>query len=99
LASCDRQATVGRRDFAIGAAGAAWSAPREVAGLALGDMNWRAGELIVRGKGDRHDRMPVPVDVGYALANYLEHGRPVNVPGRSVCIRAWSRWRRSARAR
>jgi hypothetical protein len=38
---------------------------------------WRAGvgELIVRGKGRRHDRLPLPVDVGEALVAYLSYGR------------------------
>jgi integrase/recombinase XerD len=88
LASCDRQTTAGRRDFAILLLLVRLGLRRgEIAGLALDDLDWRAGELIVRGKGDRHERMPLPVDVGEALANYLEHGRPANVPGRWVFIR------------
>ena len=43
----------------------------EVAGLALDDMDWRAGELVVRGKGRRADRLPLPADVGAAVAAYL----------------------------
>ena len=48
----------------------------EVAGLDLDDVDWRAGELVVRGKGARRDRLPVPVDVGEALVAYLQGGRP-----------------------
>jgi integrase/recombinase XerD len=45
----------------------------EVVALQLEDIDWRAGELLVRGKGGREDRMPLPVDVGEALAAYLVH--------------------------
>lgn len=77
LASCDRSTIVGRRDFAILTmlvrlglrAG-------EIAGLELDDVDWRGGEIIVRGKGDRHERLPLPVDVGRAVAAYLKLGRP-----------------------
>jgi integrase len=43
----------------------------EVARLELGDIDWRAGEIVVRGKGRRRDRLPLPSDVGRALAAYL----------------------------
>lgn len=39
-------------------------------------MDWRAGELVVRGKGRRQDRLPLPVEVGEALVAYLSGGRP-----------------------
>lgn len=48
----------------------------EVARLELGDIDWRAGEIVVRGKGRRHDRLPLPSDVGRALATYLLDARP-----------------------
>jgi site-specific recombinase XerC len=77
LGSCDRDTTVGRRDYAIlillarlGLRGA------EAAALDLGDLDWRGGEVTVRGKGNRIDRLPLPVDVGEALAAYLTAGRP-----------------------
>ena len=68
LASCDRRRVTGRRDFAILTmlvrlglrAG-------EVAALSLEDVDWRAGELVVRGKGTRAERLPLPVDVGEAI--------------------------------
>ena len=41
----------------------------------LDDIDWRAGELVVHGKG-REDRLPLPVDVGEALADYVQRGRP-----------------------
>ena len=43
----------------------------EVAALQLDDVDWRAGEILVRGKARRQDRLPLPVDVGEALAAYL----------------------------
>jgi integrase/recombinase XerD len=48
----------------------------EVAALRLEDIDWRAGEILVRGKGGRLDRLPLPRDVGAALASYVRHGRP-----------------------
>jgi integrase len=48
----------------------------EVAGLELGDLDWRAGELRVRGKGGGEARLPLPTDVGEAVATYLRDGRP-----------------------
>lgn len=48
----------------------------EVATLQLDDVDWRAGLLTVHGKGSRVDRLPLPVDVGEAIAGYLRRGRP-----------------------
>jgi len=43
--------------------------------VAMHDIDWRAGEIIIRGKGQRHDRMPLPPDVGEALADYIGRDR------------------------
>jgi len=48
----------------------------EVAALSLGDIGWRAGEVTVTGKGRRSERLPLPPDVGEAVAAYLRDGRP-----------------------
>lgn len=48
----------------------------EVAALTLDDIDWRAGEIVVHGKGHRDERLPLPVDVGEAIAGYLRHARP-----------------------
>ena len=48
----------------------------EVASLRLDDVDWRAGELVVHGKGARDDRLPLPADAGEAIAGYLQRGRP-----------------------
>jgi site-specific recombinase XerD len=48
----------------------------EVAALTLDDIDWRSGELLVRGKGNRLERLPLPANVGKALAAYIKQGRP-----------------------
>jgi len=77
LGACDRRGSIGRRDYAIlitllrlGLRAG------EVAGLTLDDIDWRAAEVVVHGKGRRDDRLPLPGDVGEALASYLQRGRP-----------------------
>src|SRR5215207_4694404 len=77
LASCDRRTAIGRRDYAILTVLVRLGLRAgEVAALTLEDIDWRAGELVVVGKGGRRDRLPLPVDVGRALAAYLQRGRP-----------------------
>jgi len=77
LGSCDRRQALGRRDHAIIILLLRLGLRRsEVAGLTLDDIDWRAGELTVRGKGAREDRLPLPADVGDAIAAYLRRGRP-----------------------
>jgi integrase/recombinase XerD len=44
---------------------------REVIAIQIDDIDWRGGELLVRGKGQLHDRLPLPTDVGEALTNYI----------------------------
>ena len=76
LASCDRRRTVGRRDYAVLLLLARLGLRAgEVAALGLDDVDWRGGEILVRGKGGRYDRLPLPTDVGQALVSYL-HRRP-----------------------
>jgi site-specific recombinase XerD len=59
----------------------------EVAALDLDDVDWRSGELAVQGK-DRHEsRLPLPPDVGRALAAYLRRGRP-RASTRSLFLRS-----------
>lgn len=47
----------------------------EIIAIQLDDIDWRAGELIVRGKGQQHDRLPIPPDVGKAISEYLREDR------------------------
>jgi site-specific recombinase XerD len=76
LDSCDRSTDVGARDFAIMTLVARLGLRSiEVARLELRDVDWRAGELVVRGKARRQDRLPLPAEVGEALVAYLAWGR------------------------
>jgi len=77
LAGCDRGTAIGLRDHAVlsllarlGLRGA------EAAGVRLGDIDWRAGEIAVTGKGSRTERLPLPSPAGEALAAWLTEGRP-----------------------
>lgn len=47
----------------------------EIIAIQLDDIDWRAGELLVRGKGQQHDRLPIPPDVGEAISEYLREDR------------------------
>lgn len=77
LGGCDRDTAAGRRDLAMMMLMARLGLrAAEVAGLRLADFDWRAGELAVRGKGRRTDQMPLPADVGEAIACYLQQARP-----------------------
>ncbi|MGZ6623039.1 MAG: site-specific integrase [Solirubrobacteraceae bacterium] len=86
LDACDRETVTGRRGFAIvmlmarlGVRGG------EIANLVLDDVDWRAGEITVRGKG-RELRLPLPAAVGEALVAYLGDGRPAGVETRAVFV-------------
>lgn len=89
LAWPDRRTTVGRRDYAVLCllvrlglrAG-------EVAALCLDDVDWRAAEIVVRGKGRSESRLPLPIDVGKALAAYLRRRPRVTCRAVFLCARA-----------
>jgi len=75
--SCDRRTSTGRRDHAIllllvrlGLRAG------EVAALKLDDVDWRQAEIVIHGKADRRERLPLPIDVGEAVAGYLRWSRP-----------------------
>ncbi|MFQ5592267.1 MAG: site-specific integrase [Phycisphaerae bacterium] len=77
LASINRRTPMGRRDYAIllllarlGLRGG------EVVRLELEDIDWNAGWVNVQGKGSQRSALPLPADVGSAIAAYLQHGRP-----------------------
>jgi site-specific recombinase XerD len=77
LNGCDRSSAVGRRDYAILMLLARLGLRAcEVARLRLDDFDWREGQFTVRGKGRKTATMPLPADVGAAIASYLQHGRP-----------------------
>jgi site-specific recombinase XerD len=75
--ACQRDSSVARRDHAIILVLARLGLrASEVIALDLDDVDWRAGVLKVRGKAGHHDRLPLPADVGQAMAIYLRHHRP-----------------------
>jgi site-specific recombinase XerD len=77
LAGCERSHPMGRRDLAMLTLLARLGLRSiEIARLELDDLDWRAGELVVRGKARRRERLPLPRDVGVALVAYLRGGRP-----------------------
>ena len=87
LDSCRRDA-VGRRDYAIMVMAARLGLRAgEIAGLRLEDIDWRQGQVVVRGKPQRIDSLPLPVDVGQALVDYLRWGRPADALDRAVFVR------------
>jgi site-specific recombinase XerD len=88
LDSCDRSTIAGMRDFAILTMLVRLGMRRgEIAALTLDDIDWRAGEIVVHGKGQRMERLPLPADVGEAIAVYLRDGRPREFSGREVFVR------------
>lgn len=89
LGACDRERPAGRRDLALVLLLVRLGLRRaEVAGLRLDDIDWRAGELTIVGKGSRVERLPLPVDAGEALVDYLVHERPSLTDGRAVFLRS-----------
>jgi integrase/recombinase XerD len=88
LGSCDLRTRMGRRDFAVlitllrlGLRAG------ELAALRLDDIDWRAGTLVVQGKGPQIERLPLPADVGNAMVAYLRRGRPATAIDRTVFVR------------
>jgi integrase len=80
LRSCDRRRAIGRRNYAVllmllrlGVRAG------EVAALRLEDIDWRAGQIVIRGKGGRDEPLPLPADVGEAIVAYLRRGRPATI--------------------
>jgi len=84
LASMPRRTAIARRDYAIVVLLADLGLRAgEVAGLQLDDVEWRVGQVRVRGKGGDWSALPLPVRVGRAIVAYLRHGRP---PSASRCL-------------
>ncbi len=77
LDACDRHSAIGRRDYAILMMLARLGLrANEIATLTLEDLDWQSGQLTVQGKGRRRAQLPLPEEVGAAIADYLQHGRP-----------------------
>lgn len=89
FAACDRRTAGGRRDYAIMLLLSRLGLRAgEVARLGLDDICWRRGEITIVGKGNRAERLPLPADVGAAVAAYLRRGRPSTAQGRSAFVRS-----------
>lgn len=89
LSGCNRKTALGRRDYAIllllarlGLRGG------EVAHLTLEDMDWENGYITIHGKGGRVDQLPLPADVGEAIAAYLKNGRLQVASDRHLFLRS-----------
>ncbi|MBW2735465.1 MAG: tyrosine-type recombinase/integrase [Deltaproteobacteria bacterium] len=77
LRSCDRRKSIGRRDYAVLLSMVRMGLRAgEVAALELDDVDWSAGEILVHGKGSKHVLLPLPHEIGEAIAAYLKRGRP-----------------------
>jgi len=87
LANCPRDTPVGRRDYAILMLLARLGLRAgEIVSLTLDSIDWEAGSIAVAGKGNRAASLPLPVEVGEAIAEYLCHGRP-NSSSRALFLR------------
>jgi site-specific recombinase XerD len=96
-ASCDQGTAVGLRDFAIlTLLSRLGLRTGEIARLRLEDIDWRRGEIAVIGKANRHERLPLPSDVGDAIVAYLTRARPTT-DARTVFTRAFAPYRTMSR--
>ncbi len=59
----------------------------EIIAVRLDDIDWQAGEILIRGKGAQQATMPLPVDVGEAMVNWIQHGRRGSSRYLFVCVR------------
>ncbi|MHB8874231.1 MAG: site-specific integrase [Myxococcaceae bacterium] len=89
LASCKRSTPVGCRDRAVLCLLARLGLRAgEVAALCLADIDWRAGEVVIHGKGCRESRLPLPADVGRALTAYLRRRPRTDIRSVFLCVHA-----------
>jgi site-specific recombinase XerD len=90
LRSIDRHTALGRRDYAVLLLLARLGLrASEVTTLCLQDVDWQSGLLTIRGKGRQRAQMPLPSEVGAAIGDYLQHGRPCS-ESRRVFLREWA---------
>ena len=77
LESCDKSTGTGKRNYAILLLMSRLGLRAgEIVHMELDDILWETGELIVRGKSSRDEKLPLPHDVGQAIAAYLRDVRP-----------------------
>jgi site-specific recombinase XerD len=88
LKASDRRTRNGRRDFVVLLLMVRLGLRAgEVANLRLDDVDWTRGEIVIRGKPCREDRLPLPEDVGQAIVSYLTRGRPPST-SRNLILRS-----------
>jgi integrase/recombinase XerD len=86
LAGCDRSTAIGLRACGVITILARLGLRAgEVANLKVADVDWRRGEITVTGKGNRTERLPLPTDVGEAIATWLQRGRPTDAGAYVFC--------------
>lgn len=94
LAAADRSTTTGKRDYVVVLLLLRMALRRqEVALLRLEDLNWVLGTVLIHGKGGRTDTLPLPVEIGEALVDYLMNSRPPGLQAREVFIRTCAPFR------
>ena len=77
LDGCARDTAIGRRDYAILLLLARLGLRAgEIVSLSLDSIDWEAGVISICGKGAQTASLPLPAEVGEAIADYLRHGRP-----------------------
>ena len=87
MQSCAQNTVIGKRDYAVLLLLSRLGLRAgEIVHMNLDDIHWETGEFLVRGKSSREERLPLPHDVGQALAAYLRYGRP-RCSSRRVFIR------------
>ena len=90
LAATDRSTPTGRRDYAILLLLARLGLRAgEIVALELGDIRWRSGELVIHGKGQMVEHVPLLSDIGEALSRYLHEDRGTSA-SRRVFLRMWA---------
>ena len=88
LAHCPRDTAIGRRDYAILLLLARLGLRAgEVVSLSLDSIDWEEGVIHICGKGEQAASLPLPVDVGEAIVDYLRFGRP-HSDSRQLFLRA-----------
>ncbi len=88
LDSCNTATAAGLRDLAmLTLLSRLGLRAGEVCGLSLDDVDWRAGLLTIRGKGNRLDQLPLTPEAGERVVAYLQGGRPATALDRSLFIR------------
>ena len=77
FAHCPRDTPIGLRDYAILLLLARLGLrSSEIVSLTLDSIDWEVSSIVVAGKGNQVATLPLPSEVGEAIADYLRHGRP-----------------------